>query len=284
MLMLAGKGERLRPFSEVRAKPLLPVLGIPVVQYAISHLREHGVTRMVGNLHHLADQTEKEIGNLDWQGASWIPSDERSALLGSAGGVRHALNALGPDPFFVVNGDVVFPVDLAELEDTHQRLRQSRGVQITLSVLPRGPDGETYRRIEWDQQTGCVVRLGEKEVGAPYFAGTYIAEPEAFAALPDGRPSDFVVDVLQPAIQARKVGVYESTAPWFDIGCPELWLDAHFKVQEQVRKGRIVLPKISVTAAEEFRIHPDRKTVEYAPYPESTRKNSIWYRGTWGPA
>lgn len=282
MLMLAGKGERLLPFTATRAKPLLPVLGIPIAQYAVSHLRAYGVTRIVGNLHHLADQTESELMGLNWGGCTWIPSDERPRLLGSAGGVRHALKALGGEAFFVVNGDVIFPVDLAALEETHRHLKQSRGVQLTLSVLPCSPAGEVYRRVEWDRRSGCLSGLGEKESGVPYFAGTYLAEPEVFESLPDGVPTDFVADVLTPAMKAGKVGVYLANAPWYDIGRPELWRDAHLNIQEQVDHGRMILPQFGIEKQEEFRILKDLGTVEYAPFPKVTKRNAIWYQGIWG--
>src|SRR4051812_48037749 len=107
MLMAAGLGTRLRPFTDRYSKPMLPLLGSPMAAFAYDAVRAAGVEKVVANVHHLAAATEAGLFALREPGGPRIEiSDESSLLLGSAGGLRQAAPKLG-GPFFLVNGDVL---------------------------------------------------------------------------------------------------------------------------------------------------------------------------------
>src|SRR5690348_6687584 len=87
MIMAAGLGTRLRPFTDMRTKALLPVLGIPVAQFTIDSLAKAGVSSVVLNVHHRANETRSGLLGLDRANLKMEVSDESQSLLGSAGGI-----------------------------------------------------------------------------------------------------------------------------------------------------------------------------------------------------
>ncbi|HVM83668.1 MAG TPA: sugar phosphate nucleotidyltransferase, partial [Candidatus Binatia bacterium] len=116
MVLAAGYGKRLRPLTETTPKPMVKVLGRPMIDGVLDRLVAAGVTRAVVNLHHLGDvirdhlktRTDIEI----------VYSEERE-ILETGGGIRQALPLLGADPFFVVNAKIVW---LNGREDALHRL------------------------------------------------------------------------------------------------------------------------------------------------------------------
>ncbi|HUP57413.1 MAG TPA: sugar phosphate nucleotidyltransferase [Bdellovibrionota bacterium] len=240
MLMAAGLGTRLRPFTLTRTKALMPVMGVPVAQFAIDAAVAAGVRHLVANVHHLADQAIAGLRALERGEAGLEISDERELLLGSAGGYRKALPLLGSGPFLALNADVLCDVDLSALFRAHRRLRRSYGVSMTLAVLRAAPAGEMYRRIVVDADSSLVTGFGaELEASPPFWAGAAVIEPEAIAGVPDGKPSEFVPMVLQPAVERRRVGAFVTSGHWHDIGSPELWLRTHLSLIEGLETGRI---------------------------------------------
>jgi mannose-1-phosphate guanylyltransferase len=249
MLMAAGLGTRLRPFTELEPKALLPLLGVPMAQFALDAASAAGVDRVVANVHHLADRAGSGLRALELGGAALELSDESGELLGSAGGLRQAAPKFrAGEPFFVLNADVLCDVDLAALARAHRRLRERHGARITLTVFERPPlePGETqreaYREILLDPTTGLITGLGEKAVGRPYFVGAAVIEPEALAEIPPNGPAEFVPSILLPAIRDGKAGAYFTQGRWHDVGSPALWLQTHVALLRALETGRLPRP------------------------------------------
>jgi NDP-sugar pyrophosphorylase family protein len=239
MLMAAGLGTRLRPFTDERTKALMPVMGIPVAQFALDLAAGAGVTRVVANVHHRAEETVKGLRALDRGSASLEISDESAELLGSAGGYRKALPLLG-GTFIALNADVLCNVDLHALYRAHKRLRARWNVALTLAVFRHAPAGEKYRRIVVDTETGLVRELVmQAEESPPFWAGVAVIEPEALDGVPEGKPGEFVPLVLKPMIERAKVGAYVTQGHWHDIGSPELWLRTHLALIAGLETGAI---------------------------------------------
>ncbi len=240
MLMAAGLGTRLRPFSDLLPKPLLPVMGIPVAQFALDSLAAAGASRVVVNVHHLADEARAGLQVLDAHGMQICVSDESRELLGSGGGIREALPLLGErEPFFLLNSDVLCDVDLGALWRQHQRLRAQWGVEMTLAIFPRSPAGGAYREILVDQSSGLISGLGQKTNGRPFFIGAAVLEPGPVGRLSQGVAHEFVPMLLEPAIRARRAGVFMCDGIWHDMGEPALWLEAHLALIRGLETGTI---------------------------------------------
>ncbi|OFZ80960.1 MAG: hypothetical protein A2583_02030 [Bdellovibrionales bacterium RIFOXYD1_FULL_53_11] len=228
MIMFAGLGTRMRPFTGALPKPLLPVMGVPCAQFCLDALAAGGATRAVANIHHLPEAARAGIAALDTGGISIGISDESALLLGSAGGIRHALPALGNDPFFILNADVLCLPDLGALAQRHHELREKHGVTLTLGLLPSGT--ANYREIHVDVHSGLVTGTGSLQRGKPYYSGVAVIEPAAVSHLADGAVIDFVQGVLLPAIRSKKAGFFMMNCPWLDIGTPKTWLEAHLSL------------------------------------------------------
>lgn len=239
MLMAAGLGTRLRPFTRHEPKALFPLLGVPVAQFALDSLARAGVRTVVANTHHMAERARAGLGRLDAGGAALLISDESDLLLGSAGGLRKALPRFGSDPFFLVNSDVLSDVDLGALASAHERLRARWGVTLTLAVFERGPGNGRYRELVLERASGLIRGLRELAFGKPFFIGSAVIEPEALSQVPQGGPAEFVPSILEPAIQAGKAGFHACSGVWKDIGSPALWLDAHLHLLRALERGTL---------------------------------------------
>ncbi len=243
MLMAAGLGTRLRPFTEHLPKALIPVMGVPISQFAIDGLVRAGVKKIVANIHHLPEISTKGLFGLDRGQANLVLSDESSLLLGSAGGLKKALPHFDREPFFLINADVLYDIDLDRLARHHSLLRSQWGVNLTLAVLPAGPpEGsgeEVYREIHVDPSTGLIRGLGEPEKHRPFFAGAAVIEPEVIAGLTPDTPLEFVPSILLPAIAQGRAGALLSQGCWQDIGSPRTWLQTHLALIEGLKKGTL---------------------------------------------
>ncbi|MFZ9595384.1 MAG: sugar phosphate nucleotidyltransferase [Bdellovibrionia bacterium] len=237
MLMAAGLGTRLRPFTNHQTKALMPLMGVPMAQWVIDSLVHSGVQRIVANVHHHAEQTARQLLGLNRGSAQMILSDESQGLLGSAGGLRTALPSLGSDPFFLANADVLSDLNWQTLSEAHFKLKAQWDVWMTLMVFPEAPWGARYREIHWDSSTGLITHLGAMSERKPFFIGAAVMEPKALESLLPHQPADFVSQVLLPAIEEKRAGVCVSQGSWYDIGEPALWLKAHLALMEKFELG-----------------------------------------------
>jgi MurNAc alpha-1-phosphate uridylyltransferase len=107
MILAAGRGERMRPLTDMTPKPLLEVCGKPLIVHHIERLAKSGFCEIVINIAHLGEQIPLALGDGSKWGVHISYSDERdSGALESAGGIKKALPLLGDAPFLVVNGDI----------------------------------------------------------------------------------------------------------------------------------------------------------------------------------
>ena len=239
MLMAAGLGTRLKPFTDFLPKPILPLMGVPMAQFGLDLLSRAGVRKIVANIHHLPARARAGLEGLDRGGAELLISDESERLLGSAGGIQKALSHFEGRPFFLLNSDIICETDLELLETRHLELKRKHGVIMTLTVFERGPVGGKYSEILMDAARERMMALGKVSEGKPYFVGVAVLEPEALAQVPLQGPAEFVPTILLPAIAAGKVGIYCAAGEWQDVGSPELWLRAHLALIQGLEQGSL---------------------------------------------
>jgi MurNAc alpha-1-phosphate uridylyltransferase len=239
MMMTAGLGTRLRPFTDFAPKPLLPLLGVPMAQFAMDMLVQAGVKKIVANVHHLPEQARRGLSLLEKGGAELLISDESQNLLGSAGGLKQALPLLDSKPFFLINADVLADVNLHALAHRHQILRRQWGVHMTMAVLPRPPTSAAYASLALSAE-GLITGWNPpaSKSGALYI-GAAIVESEALERVPKGEPAEFVPTMLKPAIESRKAGYFLTNGLWFDVGDPTAWLNAHLSLIQALETGRL---------------------------------------------
>jgi NDP-sugar pyrophosphorylase family protein len=217
-VLAAGLGTRLRPLTLVRAKPAIPVAGTPIIRRIIAWLVQNGVTDVVVNLHHLPATLTAVVGDGSDIGAAVRFSWEQPIVLGSAGGVRQALEILGVDRFFIVNGDTLTDVDLAALSRSHEEAQSL----VTLALTPN-TDSRRYGGVRLNPHNrvvGFVPAGYSAKQGSWHFVGVQIVQARAFAELAGGRPANTIGGLYDTLISNRPGALsgFVSDAAFWDVG------------------------------------------------------------------
>ena len=210
VILAGGLGMRLRPYTAVLPKPLIPVGDRPVIEHILRRLTKFGITRVDFCVAHLGELIRVYLSE-----ATDIPSTVEcnwhweDQPLGTAG----ALNVI-PDldgTFLVMNGDILTTIDFGELLEVH---RES-GALLTIAMHAAA---SRYRSRCDREQRRLHHRLHEKPTLLyDVSMGIYVYEKAALSYLPDG-PCQFP-DLVQRLIDAgERVAAYRSDAEWFDIG------------------------------------------------------------------
>jgi NDP-sugar pyrophosphorylase family protein len=220
LVLAAGEGQRLRPLTRDRPKPMLPVGDRPLLEHIICLLREHGITEIAINLHYKPWSILDYLGD----GQRWgvqIRYSVEEQLLGSAGAARRLSWYWQGEPFLVFYGDLYTDLDIGDLIATHRR----RSPQLTMAVYE--VDNPTACGIvELDGQDR-VVRFVEKPAPDQVFsrlanAGVFVVEPRLLDLVPPDTPYDFGHDLF-PQLLARGLPMlgYRIQQRLIDIGTPE---------------------------------------------------------------
>lgn len=249
MVLAAGLGTRMRPLTLLKAKPALPVLNRPLIQWTLDLLAHHGVTEVVINLHHLPRTVMQAVGSGRRFGLR-VEWSHEARILGTGGGPRKARDFFGDEPFFLVNGDVLFDFDLTDLLRRHR----AAGSRATLALLAN-PEPRRYSPIVTG--TGGWVRslagLPRPARGHPaLFTGVHVLDPALLERLPEG-PCDIVRDLYAPLIdEGEDVLGVRLRGAWYDLGSPALYLRSQLQMLSTKFRGLKRGPLIHPAA----RIHP----------------------------
>jgi mannose-1-phosphate guanylyltransferase len=215
MILAAGRGTRLANLEPDVPKPLVRIGEHPLLEHQLRFLADLGVDQVVVNAHHLAPLIERFAERRTAPPKVTVLVEPQ--LLGTAGGVRNALELLGDDPFLVVYGDVLLTEPLESLVATHR----ASGASVTACVYESAStEGKGVVEVEGSRATRFVEKGGDGP--GLVNAGIYVVEPSAMERLPRGAVLDFGLDVL-PEIAREDRGLFVSLlrAPLIDIGTPD---------------------------------------------------------------
>jgi mannose-1-phosphate guanylyltransferase len=219
LVLTAGLGTRLRPLTDVRAKPAIPVAGVPMIRRIAAWLVANGVEDLVLNLHHRPETLTAVLGDGHDLGARVRYSWELPRLLGSAGGPRLAAPIVGAPTVLIVNGDTITDVDLTRLEAVHA----GSDARVTLALVPN-VEFLRYGGVRLDAR-GCVtgfVRRGPAAEGSYHYIGIQIADGAVFDAVAPGEPAPSIGGIYDALIASRPGSVrgVVSDATFYDVGTP----------------------------------------------------------------
>ncbi len=231
MVLCAGLGTRLRPLTNLWPKPAVPFYGRPLLRYAFSTIRQLGVTEVGINTHHLPEVMDA-VAQLESRrlGLSLTVSHEAGEIQGTGGGIRGLKDFLSAGTSIVLNGDVLFAVDLKPIVDAHD----ASGADATMVLLPM-PEGETYNAVELDEAR-TVRRIAGKGPGGErlsswHFTGVHVLSPTVFDFMAPSGPIDINRDVYVRLIEAggtvRGHVVTDSDVYWSDMGTPQRYAATH---------------------------------------------------------
>jgi len=208
MVLAAGRGERMRPLTDVDPKPLLRVGGKALIEYHLERLAAAGFREVVINTAWLGDRIEAALGGGEKLGLAITYSHERPEALETGGGIFRALPLLGPGPFLVVNGDVWTDVDFAALR------REPPGKSRAHIVLVKNPP--QHARGDFRLENGWVA---EGEGLRHTYSGIGIYRPEFFAGCAPGKFP--MLPLMRRAIAAHELSGELHTGRWYDVGTVE---------------------------------------------------------------
>lgn len=230
-LLAAGKGTRLKPYTDRHPKCLIPIHGTPLLEIWIDLLACHGVTEVLINTHHHADQVEQFLERTRPRTSLEIRTVYEPRLLGSAGTIRQNRSFVeGESDFIVVYADNLTNLNLAKMVDFHHRFR-SMGSILTMGLI-HAPNPRACGIVTLDEG-GRIIRFIEKPQ-APESdlanGGIYICGCEIFDYMDS--PDDGVHEVLDlghhilPRLIGKMFGF--PIPPYFlkDIGTPEAYRQA----------------------------------------------------------
>ena len=175
MILAAGLGTRLLPYTLKRPKPLFPILNKPLLGLTISRIKKAGFSEIVVNAHHLRHQIKEAL-----QYETDIVLQEEEKILGTGGGLRLALPELGHEPVLVVNGDIYHSIDYRNIYRFHCKTQSE--VTLVVHDFPR------FNSITMDQ-AGCVTSFdnsgtsGNKNGRMLAFTGIHVINPDILGAI-----------------------------------------------------------------------------------------------------
>jgi MurNAc alpha-1-phosphate uridylyltransferase len=197
---------------------LVKVGGKALIDHVLDRLADQGVGRAVVNVHHLADQIERHVAAR--RQPQIIISDERSELLGTAGGVIKALPQLGDNPFFHVNSDTIWvdgvKPNLALLASAFDSSRMDALLLLAPITSSIGYDGSGDFTMAPD---GMLTRRAEREIAPFVYAGAAILTPAFFAGVPRGPSS--MSPLFDHSAQAGRLFGVRLEGLWMHVGTPE---------------------------------------------------------------
>ena len=225
IIMAGGEGSRLRPLTCDCPKPMLRLMGKPLMEHAILLLKETGVDEIAATLGYLPEAIQDYFGDGERLGVNLRWYIEKSPL-GTAGSVGQAREFLN-ERFIVLSGDGITDFDLAAAIRFHEEKKA-----LATLVLCKCASPQEYGMVVCDGE-GRIRAFHEKPGRCDVYSdrintGIYILEPEIMARIPEGCPYDFGHDLF-PALVAEGLPVYGYTAEgyWCDVGDVGAYLRVH---------------------------------------------------------
>lgn len=207
MILAAGRGERLKPLTDVQPKALCVVRNKPLIEHHVINLANAGFERLVINHAYLGGQIRQHLGNGERWGVEICYSPEPPGGLETGGGIVNALPLLGNQPFITVNADIYTDFDFSQL-------RPAGNNSIHVILVNKNPS------LNHHGDFGLINQNQLTNASTEYIlAGICCYHPQVFANCEQGRYSVAPI-IRQYAEQSRATAsIYNGI--WFDIGSLE---------------------------------------------------------------
>jgi N-acetyl-alpha-D-muramate 1-phosphate uridylyltransferase len=227
MILAAGLGTRLKPWTDFHPKALAVVNGKSLLQRNIEYLQKFGIKDVVVNVHHFADQIIDAIKTNNGWGSNITISDETEDVLETGGGLTKAAALLeGEEPFVLMNVDILTDLDLAEMVQYHY-------AQLSLATLAT-TTRETSRYFLFNEENNLCgwrnIKTGEEKTGTKMlagsevqkaFSGIHVINPEIFSFITQ-RGKFSMVDVYLSLMDNHIIRSFTHNQESFiDVGKPE---------------------------------------------------------------
>jgi NDP-sugar pyrophosphorylase family protein len=231
----AGLGTRLRPLTERRPKPLVPLYGKPLITFAFDHLIAGGISSFVINTHHCPEAYVQLLGGNQYRG---MPVEYRHepVLLDTGGGIKNIETFIGEEPFIACNGDILADFPIRPVIESHLRSDN------LATMILRSSGGPLHVQSRDGLVTDIRGTLGNASDPSFLFTGITILSPEIFRYIPAGKVASIIPIYLDLISAGEKIGAaIVDEGLWLDLGTREAYLAAH----ELLQPGGLVLSHAS---------------------------------------
>ena len=223
MILAAGYGTRLRPYTNHTPKPLFSIAGRPLLDDIIRRLQQAGCQAVIINTHHLHRQIEDFLAQQKY--GLEIFTRHEPEILGTGGAIKNVSDFWDNQPFMVINADIVADIDLAEIYRAHNRQRPA----ATL-VLCNDPRFNSVAVEQNNRIKGFTARSAEDHrpaAGLLTFTGVQVLEPLVLDYIPAGKPYSSIDAFKQILAEGKKLqAVVVPENCWQDIGTPASYRQA----------------------------------------------------------
>ena len=226
IIFAAGLGSRLKPLTDHTPKALLKIDEKPLLAHAIEKLQQAGVTEIIVNVHHLAEQIISYLENNHYHGITFSISDERDLLLDTGGGLKKAAPFFNDDqPFFAYNVDILTDLNLSEMMNFHRK----QNALATLAVSDRA----TTRYLLFDnamQLKGWTNMKTNETIPQNVdietfqrraFSGIHVINPKLLPLLDKDGNFPIIPEYLRLCSEHAIAGYDHTGSYWEDMGKPE---------------------------------------------------------------
>ncbi len=226
MIFAAGPGSRLQPLTGSTPKALIPVDGKPMLLHVAEKLAAAGVTDIVVNVHHHAQQMKSTISQMAIPYTRFYVSDESETLLNTGGGLKKVAGVLhGNEPFFLYNADVLCDIDLGAMWEYHHTHRPLATLAVTKRRSSKYLLWQNHRLAGWvNDLTGEQV-FSKTQYPAHTekmaFSGIHLVEPKIFKLISENGPFSIIRLYLRLAKNHTILAYEHDPAYWADIGTTE---------------------------------------------------------------
>jgi mannose-1-phosphate guanylyltransferase len=220
MILAAGLGTRLLPYTRYRPKPLFPILNRPLLKLTISRLKKAGAEKIIVNAHHLQNQMLEAL-----QDEMNVILQLEDTILGTGGGLRMALEHFDQTPVLVVNGDIYHSIDYNDVYRCHLQA----GADVTL-VLHDYPRYNTVRIDADSRITGFAEDNSNSSVQDRIlaFTGIHVINPDVLQTIQRDGYSCIIDCYKKFLAQGGSINPYFATDHyWTDMGTPADYLKLH---------------------------------------------------------
>ncbi|MBU0992659.1 MAG: phosphotransferase [Proteobacteria bacterium] len=226
LILSAGFGTRLLPYTRFLPKPLFPVCGRPLIDHLIQQLVDHGATEIMINTHHLHKSVEAHVRGSFFR----IPVHTRfePVILDTGGAIKNLADFWEAEPFIVVNCDIKTDINLKDVYDFHL----SHTCPVTLVMH----DCERFNSVYVDRE-GYVKGFKKNMPDALEkpsnrllaFTGIHVIDPSILEWIPEGKPAG-IIDIYTNMIEhGENIAAHIAKDHyWIDIGTPENYKQAVF--------------------------------------------------------
>lgn len=215
VILAAGEGVRLRPFTYELPKPLLPVAGRPLLAYTLDRLRDHGIRDVIVVTGRLGAKVEREFGSGERLGLR-IRYVRQRGRTGTGGALRAAQPALEPGAFLCHYGDILADVDLADLIRSHESVPHA----LATLALTSATDPSAYGAVRLHGMR--VAEFLEKpakhqDVSHFVFAGISVFSDEVFRLFPNKAVVSLERDVFPVLLRRNGLYAHPFEGTWYDV-------------------------------------------------------------------